>query len=63
MRDSTQKLCAARDEVTRALNANPLLPGQQITLAYLREAMVLAFVAGADWDYSARCVPKKEGFP
>lgn len=46
---TTKKQIAARDEVTRALNTHPIRSDQEITLGYLREAMVLAFIAGAEW--------------
>ena len=42
-------LLEARHQVTAALNHLRMGPNDEITRAYLREAMVLAFVAGADW--------------
>ena len=39
-----------RNQVTAALNHLRMGPTDEITRGYLREAMVLAFVAGAEWS-------------
>jgi hypothetical protein len=48
MSQTTQLRLAARDAVNRALLQNPIRADSEITLSFLREAMVLAFIEGAN---------------
>jgi hypothetical protein len=51
--DDKKRIAAAREAVNKALNETPI-NDREITLGYLREAMVLAFLAGVDWQIEQR---------